>query len=218
MEKNKLVAALFDFDGVVMDTESQYTIFWGMIGRDYHPDIENFELKIKGSTLTQIYDRYFAGQIVLQAEITEQLNRFEKEMTYHYIPGFEQFVKELKTKGLKTAVVTSSNNEKMQNVYAVHPEMSDFFDQIITADMFNKSKPDPQCFLFGAKTLGATSDECIVFEDSFNGLKAGRAAEMFVVGLATTNSPKSLNGLADVIINDFRGITLDQLLAQKRDS
>lgn len=52
--------ALFDLDGVVFETESQYSIFWGMIGREYHPEIPDFEYRIKGQTLVQIYDKYFS--------------------------------------------------------------------------------------------------------------------------------------------------------------
>lgn len=58
-------AALFDLDGVVFETESQYSIFWGMIGREYHPEIPDFEYRIKGQTLVQIYDKYFSEDSVL---------------------------------------------------------------------------------------------------------------------------------------------------------
>lgn len=57
-------AALFDLDGVVFDTESQYSIFWGMIGREYHPEMPDFEYRIKGQTLVQIYDKYFTDEAV----------------------------------------------------------------------------------------------------------------------------------------------------------
>ena len=80
MDKTKCVAALFDFDGVVMDTESQYSIFWNEVGKKYHPEYEEFGKIIKGQTLRQIYDRYFQGMEHEQAEITEGLNRFETEM------------------------------------------------------------------------------------------------------------------------------------------
>ena len=59
-------AALFDLDGVVFDTESQYSIFWGMIGREYHPEMPDFEYRIKGQTLVQIYDKYFTDEAVFQ--------------------------------------------------------------------------------------------------------------------------------------------------------
>ena len=91
MDKTKCVAALFDFDGVVMDTESQYSIFWNEVGKKYHPEYEEFGKIIKGQTLRQIYDRYFQGMENEQVEITEGLNRFETEMRYEYVPGVAEF-------------------------------------------------------------------------------------------------------------------------------
>ena len=51
LSKGQEVAALFDLDGVVFDTESQYSLFWGMKGKTYHPEVEHFENVIKGQTL-----------------------------------------------------------------------------------------------------------------------------------------------------------------------
>ena len=79
MDITKCVAALFDFDGVVMDTESQYSLFWNKVGKQYHPEYEEFGRVIKGQTLKQIYDRHFQGMEQEQAEITDRLNRFETE-------------------------------------------------------------------------------------------------------------------------------------------
>ena len=53
-------AALFDLDGVVIDTESQYSLFWGSIGRQYRPDVPDFAERIKGTTLESIYANWFA--------------------------------------------------------------------------------------------------------------------------------------------------------------
>ena len=63
MQERDFKAALFDLDGVVFDTEPQYSVFWGMICREYHPEHPGLEHEIKGSTLTQIYDRWFSGPI-----------------------------------------------------------------------------------------------------------------------------------------------------------
>ena len=82
MNSTKSIAALFDFDGVVMDTETQYSIFWNEQGRKYHPELPEFGRLIKGQTLTQIYANYFAGMEEVQHEITEDLNKFEKNMLY----------------------------------------------------------------------------------------------------------------------------------------
>ena len=209
---SELKAALFDLDGVVFDTEPQYTIFWGSQCRLYHPEHPGLEHEIKGQTLTQIYDQWFSGPLLPeQPKITERLNDYESKMHYDFIEGFERMIADLRSHGVKTAVVTSSNLPKMEAVYRFQPEFKNLFDAILTSEDFDRSKPDPDCYLKAAERLGAKTDECIVFEDSFNGLRSGRAADMKVVGLATTNSIESIRPLSDIQISDYREMDYDQL-------
>ena len=209
---SELKAALFDLDGVVFDTEPQYTIFWGSQCRLYHPEHPGLEHEIKGQTLTQIYDQWFSGPLLPeQPKITERLNDYESKMHYDYVEGFERVIADLRSHGVKTAVVTSSNLPKMEAVYRFQPEFKNLFDAILTSEDFDRSKPDPDCYLKAAERLGAKTDECIVFEDSFNGLRSGRAADMKVVGLATTNSVESIRPLSDIQISDYREMDYDQL-------
>lgn len=207
-------AALFDLDGVVFDTEPQYTVFWGSQCRLYHPEHPGLEHEIKGQTLTQIYDQWFSGPLLSeQAVITERLNEYESNMHYDYIEGFERMIADLRSHGVKTAVVTSSNLPKMQAVYRYQPDFKNLFDAILTSEDFDRSKPDPDCYLKAAARLGASTDECIVFEDSFNGLRSGRAANMVVVGLATTNPVDAIRELSDIQISDYRNMDFNQLSA-----
>ncbi|MDE6354097.1 MAG: HAD family phosphatase [Prevotella sp.] len=208
---DKLKAALFDLDGVVFDTEPQYTEFWGAQCREFHPEIPNLESAIKGQTLTQIYDKYFSGELEPKQDvITARLNEFEKQMAFDYIAGFEAFVKELRAHGVKTAVVTSSNVPKMNSVHSRHPEFRQFFDAILTAEDFKRSKPDPDCYLTAARKFGVLPKECVVFEDSFNGLKSGRAAGIAIVGLATTNPSETIQPYSDIVINDYEGMDFEK--------
>jgi HAD superfamily hydrolase (TIGR01509 family) len=205
-------AALFDLDGVVFDTEPQYTVFWGGICREYHPEHPGLEHEIKGQTLTQIYDRWFAGPLLAeQASITDRLNDYERQMNYDYISGFEDLISMLHSHQVKTAVVTSSNIPKMESVYRHQPGFMSLFDAILTSEDFERSKPDPDCYLKAAQRLGAESDECIVFEDSFNGLRAGRAAGMAVVGMATTNGADAIQPFSDLQLKDYEGLTFERL-------
>ena len=201
---------LFDFDGVIADTESQYTIFWDKQGKDYL-GLDNFGHTIKGQTLVQIFGKYFDGMIREQEMIVPDLNAFEQTMSYDYIPGAYEFLKALKSRGIRTAIVTSSNDIKMSNVYASHPELLELVDAVLTSEHFSKSKPEPECFLKGMEVLGATPKETIVFEDSFHGISAGRASGAFVVGLATTNKSEALTPLCDLVIDDFTSIDVDML-------
>lgn len=213
MQERLFKAALFDLDGVVFDTEPQYTIFWGMICRQYHPEHPGLEHEIKGSTLTQIYDRWFSGPLASErASITARLDDYEQQMHYDYITGFEALVADLHRHGVKTAVVTSSNIPKMESVYRYQPRFKELFDAILTSEDFSCSKPDPDCYLKAAARFNVSPEECIVFEDSFNGLKSGRAAGMRVVGLATTNSAEAIAPYSDIQISDYNGVDTAFLL------
>ena len=200
-------AALFDLDGVVFDTEGQYTVFWGQQCREFHPERPGLEHEIKGQTLVQIYDAWFSGPLRdKQALITERLDRFEQQMDYRYVAGFQEYIALLRRRNVQTAVVTSSNRQKMLAVYGAHPEFQGMFDAILTSEDFSASKPDPDCYLRAARRLGARPEECVVFEDSFNGLRSGRAAGMTVVGLATTNAADAIRPLCDHVVGDYTAL------------
>ncbi|MBQ8672628.1 MAG: HAD family hydrolase [Bacteroides sp.] len=205
------LAALFDFDGVVMDTETQYSRFWHRQGVEYL-GMDDLEGRIKGQTLDYIYATFFTGMTQVQEEITRRLNRYEQEMAYEYIPGIEPFLDELRRQGVKLAVVTSSNEQKMTAVYRVHPELKERFDAILTAEMFAASKPAPDCFLLGMERFSTTPSHTYVFEDSFNGLRAGMASGATVIGLATTNSREAIASLCHEVIDDFRGFTCEKMV------
>lgn len=211
MAETKSMVALFDFDGVVVDTETQYSVFWHKMGVDYL-GMEDLEKRIKGQTLVYIYDTFFSGMDKEQQEITIALDRFEREMSFDFIPGVEAFVSDLRRNHVRVAVVTSSNDKKMEVVYRAKPEIRTMFDHILTAEMFTASKPAPDCFLLGMKVFGTTPETTYVFEDSFNGLKAGMASGATVVGLATTNPRPEIAPLCHHVLNDFEGFTYDKLV------
>jgi HAD superfamily hydrolase (TIGR01509 family) len=203
-KKSEMKAALFDLDGVVFDTEPQYTVFWGEQCREFHPEHPGLEQEIKGQTLVQIYDAWFSGPLAdKQPLITGRLDRYEQQMSYDYVEAFPEYIRLLRRQGVRTAVVTSSNKVKMEAVYRKHPEFKTMFDAILTSEDFSASKPDPDCYLKAAARLGVGREHCVVFEDSFNGLRSGRAAGMYVVGLATTNPADSIRPLCDEVINNY---------------
>ena len=202
---------LFDFDGVIADTEGQYTIFWNKKGKEYL-GLENFGLTIKGQTFKQISAGWFKDkQRELYEEIEPELNEYEINLSYDYVPGALEFMQELKAKGIRTAIVTSSHNVKMANAYKAHPELLELVDVILTSNDFSKSKPDPECFLKGIEVLGGTAEDTVVFEDSLHGIAAGRAAGAKVVGLTTTNKSEVLTPLCDMVIDDFTSIDVDTI-------
>ncbi len=212
MKKGELKAALFDLDGVVLDSESQYSVFWGSQCRLYHPEHPGLENEIKGQTLQQILEMGWSGPLEKERPVlVERLNAFEAKMQLSYLPGFETFIADLRQHGLRTAVVTSSNQLKMESVYRQHPEFRQLFDAILTSEDFAESKPSPDCYLRAARRFGLPKEACVVFEDSINGLRSGRAAGMMVVGLVTTNPLEKVVPLSDCQISDYINFNYQRL-------
>lgn len=204
------MVVLFDLDGVVLDTESQYTVLWNNIGKKYG-DVGEIGRLSKGQTLTHILDTYFKGQTELQKHIIEELYEFEQNMSYAPIPGVMEFMKQLKAASVPMAIVTSSNKAKMENVYRHYPDFKDLVGHVFTSESFTRSKPDPECFLMAMHALGGTPEDTVVFEDSVNGLKAARASGATIVGLVTSNPREVVEPLSDYAINDFTSMSLDRL-------
>ena len=136
-------------------------------------------------------------------------------MDYRPVAGVEAFVADLKQHGVKCAIVTSSNQKKMESVRNQRPEFLAMFDCILTSEDFERSKPDPDCYLKAAQRFNADISECVVFEDAFNGLQAGMASGIFTVGLTTNNSAEAIHDLCHSIIADFTEINYEKLIKLK---
>lgn len=202
----KLKAALFDLDGTLFDTEGQYTIIWSEICRRFRPDIPDLAKIIKGTTLRQILERYFPDEET-QKKVCETLDEYETQMSYEFTDGALDFIKDLRKNGVRCAVVTSSNMKKMSCVERQMPEFRHLFDRVLTSEDFKASKPDPDCYLLGARVFEADINECIVFEDAFSGLKAGTSAGIFTVGLTTCNAREAIEDKCDFVIDNFTEMT-----------
>lgn len=198
MKKDLVI--LFDFDGVISDTEPLYTKFWNVEGMKYFGE-EDFGIKIKGQTFKHI-SGYFSNEQDL-AQAIHDIDEFERNMPYDLVPGVMEFLTELKAAGIPTAIVTSSHNKKMENAWRAHPGLKEMVTTVLTSDDFSKSKPDPECFIKAMESLGGKPENTIVFEDSLHGIEAGRSAGARVIGLTTTFPREVLEPLCDKVIDDF---------------
>ena len=201
---SRFKAALFDLDGVIFDTEPQYTRFWEGEFRRYYPDRTGLEHAIKGETLVQTFDHWFSGPLEAEREsVRARLYAFEASMDFPYVKGTADFIHALRAQGIRTAVVTSSNQPKMQNVFRTHPEFTALFDRIVTSEDITHSKPAPDCYLKAAELLGVDPAECLAFEDSFNGLRSAIDAGTTVVAVTTAHPAAELMDLSHFQIPDF---------------
>lgn len=195
--------ALFDLDGVILDSEGDYSRFWDATGEEYL-GVKDFGITIKGHTLVKILNDNFSSAEEREA-VECRIEAFEREMPFNYIPGALEFVTSLKQRAIRTAIVTSSDKTKMENVYRRHPEILSLFDRILTSEDFSESKPSPDCYIRGMAALGADPEHTIVFEDSLSGLQSGRASGAVVVALATTSPEDVVAPYGDFVIRDFIG-------------
>lgn len=211
METKKDIAALFDLDGVLIDTEGLYTEFWAATGKKFGVPSPTFAADIKGTTLKSILE-YFPGD-ELKAQVMQEIHDFEDTMRYRMFDGVSAFLQSLRDAGVPTAIVTSSDEVKMGCLFAQLPELRTMVDIVIDASMVTRSKPDPQGYLLAAEKLGVAPENCYVFEDSLQGLEAGRRAGATVIGLATTNPADKVLPLCDYLLPSFVDFTVDQLRA-----
>ncbi|ROT23699.1 HAD family hydrolase [Duncaniella muricolitica] len=193
---------LFDLDGVLVDSEGEYSKFWGAMG-DRYGLVSTFASDIKGTTIGEILQNFPESD---RDGILAALHEFEANMEYPVYPGVMEFLGRLKKAGIPSAIVTSSDNVKMDLLFGRRPELREMVNVVITGSMVSRSKPDPEGYLKGAELIGAPVEECCVFEDSLQGLQAGRSSGATVVGIATTNSREKVAPLADITVDRFEEI------------
>jgi len=206
-----ILGALFDLDGVLIDSERLYTEFYRQLGLDYHIPDDNFAMNIKGSTIEKILLTYFPSPEA-SADVLTRINKFEAEMDYPVCEGVIDFLAELRDRGIRTAIVTSSSHDKVTKLWRLHPELQDYFDAVVTGSDVHRSKPDPQGYQMAAERIGCVPEDCWVFEDSEAGLDAGMASGAVVIGLATTLPAERIKNKAHVVIDTFAGFTVDKML------
>lgn len=207
------ICVLFDMDGVLIDTEPQYSAFWKGIAEEYNIETINFENKVKGMTIPHIIKLYFNQLSSSQVEnILNKFKTFEENVLFPDIPGALNFLDELRYRGIKIALVTSSSELKLNRVLQLK-HFDTIFDVIVSAKDIENSKPAPDCFLLGAKKCNISPEFCIVFEDSLAGITAGNTAGMIVVGLSTTHPESELIDKCVKVIPDFRDISVEYLIS-----
>lgn len=205
MNTNK--GMLFDLDGVLVDSEGEYSIFWGGMGERYGL-APTFAADIKGTTIGEILLNFPEGD---RMQILDALHKFESEMKYPVYPGVMEFLTELRQAGIPSAIVTSSDNVKMELLFARQPELRGMVDFIVTGSMVTHSKPNPEGYLKSADLIGVPIEDCYVFEDSMQGLQAGRSSGAKVIGIATTNPRAKVEPLADLTVDSMAGMSLAKL-------
>lgn len=212
--KDHNIGFLFDLDGVLIDSETEYTRIWSGIDRRHPTGVKDFAIVIKGKTLPEILAGYFPPE--LHPVIIDELNAEEQRMRYRLLPGADRMLSRLEREGIGHALVTSSNGMKMRHLREELPGFENRFDHIVTADLVKRSKPDPEGYLLGASLLGVEPRRCVVFEDSAQGVRAGHTAGAYVIGLSTTLPAEKIQDWCDEVVTSLADVDFDSLVTTLR--
>ncbi len=207
-----LTAAIFDMDGVIVDNMAFHKKAWERFFLKYRPvmSLEEF-MQHFGRTNKDLFEVLFQRTISVEEE--DRWGR-EKEALYReaYAPfvkpvvGCVEFLRVLRAHAVCTAVATSAPRINLDFILE-HIPIKGYFDALADSSWVTRGKPDPEIYLKAAAELDCPPEACVVFEDSFAGIRSGQNAGMKVVALATTHPPERLQPYSpDLIIHDFTEI------------
>jgi len=208
MKKPK--AVIFDMDGVLVDTEPFHYENENRMFRKLGLDIPDYEHAQFTGMANDLMWQYIVGSRNLNLPVTE-LTELTIQQGLEYLktleeltpmPGLVRLLENLRHSGVLLAVATSSDAETMRTILE-KAGLNKYFEVTVSRNDVAKSKPAPDVFLQAAKLLGVEPADCIVFEDSRNGIAAAKAAGMFCIAYCGANSGKQDISMADAHINHF---------------
>lgn len=210
--------ALFDLDGVLIDSSPFHFASWVKLGEEV------------GFTMTPELFRQTFGQrndAILRRFIPDATDEqiaawsVRKETLYRELaagklvplPGAKELVRGLKEAGFRLAIASSTPHRNI--AFALEQiGMVDFFDALVGAEDVTKGKPDPEVFLTAAKRLGVPPERCIVFEDAIAGVIAAKRGGMKCIAVTTTNPRDALvEAGADLVVDSLAELSPERLAA-----
>jgi HAD superfamily hydrolase (TIGR01509 family) len=212
-------ALIFDFDGLILDTEMPDYHSWQLVYQSYGVELplEKWNLIVGGNAESDFDPHdYLEGLIGKQVDreqiwITRRKDYLDNLEQQPILPGVEDYLMEARQLNLKLAVASSSPENWVVG-HLTRLNLIEFFEVIVTADDVEKTKPDPELFLLAAERLGTTPDHVIVFEDSYNGVVGGKRAGMYVVAVPNPLTAGMDLSQADLQLKSLADLSLEGLL------
>lgn len=208
-------AIIFDLDGVLVDTAKYHYLAWKRLAEDLNIkfSIEDNE-RLKGVSRMKSLDIILEiGNITLNDDIKMELAEKKNTWYVEYIskltptdilPGVIDFIKSIKSNGIKIAIGSASKNSM---IILNNLKITDYFDAIIDGTKVSSAKPNPEVFLKGALALNIPPCQCIVFEDAVAGIDAAINAGMYSIGIGSKNVLKKAN----LVFSGFSNMTFETL-------
>ena len=211
-------AVIFDMDGVLVDSQPYH----------FKADIETMSeygvikdqkfYEAFAGTLTDNRMRTLRDMFGLDVPAEELIEKREKMILdvmanedIKPVSGIPELLRSIKALGLKTAVASSSGIELIKLVLD-RLGIAVYFDSITSGNDVKRGKPSPDIFLLAAERIGAEPSECLVVEDSENGVKAAKSAGMKALGYINPTSGDQCLDMADFITDDFKKVNIEMFM------
>jgi len=204
-------AVIFDMDGVVVNTEP---IGYGANQKLYKalgitvPDavystfIGNSDKNII-QKLKSLYEIDVSQEELLEQKYKYYFEAFDNAADLDMLPGVKDLIIDLHRNGMKLLLASSASKRKIEAVFTRFG-LHSYFDAKISGEDFEFSKPYPDIFLQAVLKSGFPKEECVIIEDSTNGIKAAKAAGVYCIGYKSEHSMGQDTSLADEVITDFK--------------
>jgi HAD superfamily hydrolase (TIGR01509 family) len=191
MIPSNIKAVIFDVDGVIIDSEPVWVVSHNeFIERHQLSVDERYKATLRGIGLKELIMQ-FKEKFHIDKTVDELLEEY-REIFYkhffaahegHLLPGVEECVRKFSDKGYQLAIATGGHTGETMHKMLEEFKLAHFFQVIVSSDEVERGKPNPDVFFHAAEKLQRKPEECLVIEDSVNGVLAGKAAGMTVYGV-----------------------------------
>ena len=211
-------AVIFDFDGLILETEEPTYKSWQDVYRSfgYPLSFETFSSMV-GTTQGDFNPRLELERLVNKSLDWGDIERWRKVIENELIeaqpvlPGVEDYLSDARRLGLKTGIASNSPSQWV-NRYLTRLGLQDCFDYISTSDYVSYLKPDPALYLFALNGLEVEAGEAFALEDSPLGIRSAKAAGLYCVAVPNVLTSRLDLSQADFKLNSLAEMPLEELL------
>lgn len=211
-------AVIFDMDGVVVNTEpigyrANQELYRSLNitvpDNVYGTFIGNSD-KMIVKKLKDLYPIDLSYEELLNEKYKYYFNAFDAAEDLAMLPGVKELIIDLHKNGMRLLLASSASNMKIEKVFTRF-DLHQYFDYTMSGEDFEESKPNPAIFLEAVSRSGFSKEECVVIEDSTNGIKAAKAAGIYCIGYNSGQTMGQDTSLADMVIVDFNELDYNKI-------